>query len=118
MDLVSDPTDLVLRVDGGQNETYAFSENGIAWGGIANNYADRPDYASPQDVLPPPNWERRYPGGYSEFPNLREDEHFQVWMRIAALPTFRKLWARNDNDVMSRGRYRVVANMSERYPPI
>ena len=47
------------------------------------------------------------------FPNLHEDEHFQVWMRVAALPTFRKLWARNDIEVMPSGRYRVVANLSE-----
>ena len=73
-----------------------------------------PDYSSPDDVLPPPNWVERYPNGYVDgFPNLHEDEHFQVWMRIAALPTFRKLWARNDNEVMTSGRYRVVAYMSK-----
>ncbi|WRT68000.1 uncharacterized protein IL334_004975 [Kwoniella shivajii] len=97
--------------DGAQNETYDFTEKGIAWGGIAKNYVETPDYPSPSDVLPPPNWARRYPNGYESFPNLREDEHFQVWMRIAALPTFRKLWARNDNDVMTQGRYRVNAYM-------
>jgi hypothetical protein len=57
-----------------------------------------------------------YPDGYTNqtgFPNLRTNEHFQVWMRVAALPTFRKLWARNDQEVMTSGMYRVVANMSE-----
>lgn len=34
-------------------------------------------------------------------------------MRTAALPTFRKLWARNDQETMTRGTYRVVTNMSE-----
>lgn len=33
-------------------------------------------------------------------------------MRVATLPTFRKLWARNDNEIMAQGRYRVVAYMS------
>ena len=47
------------------------------------------------------------------WPDLRADEHFQIWMRIAALPTFRKLWARNDHEVMRSGRYQVTANMSE-----
>ena len=99
-------------VDGSQ--TYNFTERGIAWGGIADNYAATPGYDSPSDVLPPPNWRERYPDGYTEFPNLHEDEHFQVWMRIAALPTFRKLWARNDGEVMARGTYRITANMN--YP--
>ena len=103
----------MLTTDGLSNQTYNFTENGIAWGGIAKNYAAVPDYASPSDVLPPPGWRARYPDGYENFPNLREDEHFQVWMRVAALPTFRKLWARNDNEVMPSGRYRIVANMSE-----
>ena len=86
------------------------------WGGTAKNYVDKPDYASPSDAIPPPNWALRYPDGYTDqtgFPDLANDEHFQVWMRIAAFPTFRKLWARNDNDVMTQGRYRVVVNMSE-----
>lgn len=93
---------------------YNFTERGIAWGGIAKNYASVPDYSSPSDVVPPPNWRERYPNGYTDsLPNLHDDEHFQVWMRIAALPTFRKLWARNDQEVMASGRYQIVANMSE-----
>jgi hypothetical protein len=28
-----------------------------------------------------------------------EDEHFIVWMRLAALPTFRKLWGKIESDV-------------------
>lgn len=105
-----------LTTDGDQNQTYNFTEKGIAWGGIAKNYAATPGYDSPSDVVPPPNWHRRYPDGYVDgFPNLREDEHFQVWMRVAALPTFRKLWARNDNEIMTSGRYRVLANMSQWY---
>jgi hypothetical protein len=35
-------------------------------------------------------------------------------MRVAALPTFRKLWARNDEEVMASGRYRLTALMN--YP--
>ena len=66
-------------------------------------------------MLPPPNWAEKYPDGYTDatgFPNLADDEHFQVWMRVAALPTFRKLWGRNDNDVMAAGTYRILINMS------
>nr|XP_019012979.1 transcription regulator [Kwoniella pini CBS 10737]OCF51760.1 transcription regulator [Kwoniella pini CBS 10737] len=108
------PVVLLNSQNGAQNQTYNFTENGIAWGGIKKNYVVTPGYDSPSDVLPPPNWARRYPDGYTEFPNLYEDEHFQIWMRIAALPTFRKLWARNDDEVMTQGRYRVSAYMN--YP--
>ncbi|WVR06543.1 hypothetical protein IAU60_003574 [Kwoniella sp. DSM 27419] len=109
------PVTLLNSQNGEQNQTYEFTEKGIAWGGISKNYVASPPYDSPSDVLPPPNWAARYPNGYVDgFPNLRDDEHFQIWMRIAALPTFRKLWARNDNDVMTAGRYRVVAYMN--YP--
>ncbi|WWC88446.1 uncharacterized protein L201_003357 [Kwoniella dendrophila CBS 6074] len=108
------PVVLLNSQNGAQNQTYNFTEKGIAWGGTKKNYAVTPGYASPSDVLPPPNWARRYPNGYTEFPNLHDDEHFQVWMRIAALPTFRKLWARNDDEPMTQGRYRVSAYMN--YP--
>ena len=30
---------------------------------------------------------------------VRDDEHFIVWMRTAALPNFRKLWGRIDQDL-------------------
>ena len=102
--------------DGAQNQTYNFTESGIAWHGIAKNYVNTPGYSSYSDVLPPPNWALKYPNGYTDetgWPQLRDDEHFQNWMQIAALPTFRKLWARNDNEVMTTGTYRVVAYMSE-----
>ena len=32
-------------------------------------------------------------------PDLSVDEHFQVWMRTAGLPTFRKLYGRFDSDL-------------------
>ncbi|WWD18682.1 hypothetical protein CI109_103136 [Kwoniella shandongensis] len=109
------PVTMLNPQNGAQNQTYNFTESGIAWGGIAKNYVDKPGYDNPTDVVPPPNWALKYPNGYVDgFPKLREDEHFQIWMRVAALPTFRKLWARNDKEVMSQGRYRVSAYMN--YP--
>ena len=64
--------------------------------------------------MPPPNWRVRFPAYNSTFPppNLKEDEHFQNWMRTAGLPTFTKLWGRNDNDVLKKGRYQITANLS------
>ena len=93
---------------------YQWSERGIAWPGEANKYAAQPGYSIDQ-IAPPPNWQLRYPAGYTNTtppPNLKEDEHFQNWMRTAGLPTFTKLWGRNDNSVLARGRYQIVANMS------
>lgn len=65
------------------------------------------------EVVPPPNWEARYPGGYNNsdarfgIPDLSTYEEFAVWMRTAGLPTFSKLALRNDNQVMLRGTYEM-----------
>ncbi|CAL1703954.1 unnamed protein product [Somion occarium] len=96
--------------------TYTFSESGIAWPGEADKYAVAPDY-NLDEIVPPPNWALRFPNNYTEDnppPNLKEDQHFQNWMRTAGLPTFTKLWGRNDNDPLPRGRYQIIANLN--YP--
>jgi hypothetical protein len=36
-----------------------------------------------------------------------------IWMRTAGLPTFRKLWFRNDNDVLRAGTYSINIYMSQ-----
>ncbi|KAB8288510.1 hypothetical protein EYC80_010175 [Monilinia laxa] len=61
------------------------------------------------DVIVPPNWVERYPNNYSDdyHPDLENDEAFQVWMRLAGLPTFSKLVQRNDDDTMKSGQYQV-----------
>lgn len=64
-------------------------------------------------MSPPPNWHEKYPDGYTEFPDLAADEHLQVWMRTAGLPTFRKLFFRNDQETMTKGIYRIEAYMSQ-----
>lgn len=106
----------LLNPSDGSSEgaAYTFSEKGIAWGNERKKYTnDAPP--DPENYVPPPNWERRYPDGYvNGFPALADDEHFQVWMRTAALPTFTKLWGRNDDDVLQSGTYEVTINMN--YP--
>lgn len=90
------------------------SEKNIAWPGEAKKYVEQPNYQL-SEIVPPPNWRARYPNGYNESappPNLKEDEHFQNWMRTAGLPTFTKLYSRNDSDKLSKGRYQIVVNMS------
>jgi hypothetical protein len=61
------------------------------------------------DVAVPPNWVLRYPNNYSDdyHPDLVNDEPFQVWMRLAGLPTFSKLAQRNDTTPMQFGTYSV-----------
>ncbi|KAF5376547.1 hypothetical protein D9757_008310 [Collybiopsis confluens] len=99
------------------NETYAFSYTGIAWPGEHKKYVDTPigkGYTSVDEIVPPPNWMQRFPNGYnsSNIPNLAADEHFQNWMRTAGLPTFTKLYGRNDQDTMKKGRYSVIVGLN------
>ncbi|KZT20265.1 cell cycle control protein [Neolentinus lepideus HHB14362 ss-1] len=98
----------MIDSSGNSNGGYIFSEQGIAWPGEAKKYATRPGYNSSQ-IVPPPNWYKRYPNGYndSNLPNLHIDEHFQNWMRTAGLPTFSKLYGRNDHDTLTQGTYQI-----------
>lgn len=97
------------------------SHKGIVWPGEAKKYASSPvgpdGYKSFDEIVPPPNWMERFPNNYTadNVPNLREDEHFQNWMRTAGLPTFTKLYARNDKDAMRSGTYQVTIGLSA-YP--
>ncbi|UKZ77913.1 hypothetical protein TrVFT333_005642 [Trichoderma virens FT-333] len=71
----------------------------------------QPNQAGAERPLAAPNWALRYPNGYTEAnppPNLKEWEAFQVWMRTAGLPTFSKLYQRNDTVAMAEGRYQIV----------
>ena len=103
-----------LTLTSDSSTTYLWSEKGIAWPGEANKYTASPNYDIDQ-IAPPPNWAKRFPNGYTNStppPNLKEDEHFQNWMRTAGLPTFTKLWGRNDNDNLPKGRYQITVNLS------
>jgi hypothetical protein len=93
--------------------TYQMKNNsGISWS------SDKALYGNSSykwaDVAVPPNWVLRYPNNYSDeyHPNLVDDEAFQVWMRLAGLPTFSKLAQRNDDDAMLAGTYSVSINHS------
>ncbi|KAI0316798.1 transcription regulator [Amylostereum chailletii] len=93
---------------------YNFSERGIAWGGEAKKYTSSPKY-NLSEIVPPPNWAARFPNNYTDDnppPDLRADEHFQNWMRTAGLPTFTKLWGRNDNEKLVKGRYQITVNLN------
>ncbi|KAJ2782408.1 alkylphosphocholine resistance protein lem3 [Coemansia javaensis] len=92
--------------------TYPMTETGIAWDADRKRF--NPSEYRPEDVLAPPGWHARYPNGtYADgLPDLAADEHFMVWMRTAGLPTFRKLYMRNTQDVMKAGVYQVQIAMN------
>jgi hypothetical protein len=100
------------------NVTYEFSSTNIAWPGESKKYVATPiggkGYSPVDQITPPPNWHKRFPNGYNSenMPNLAADEHFQNWMRTAGLPTFSKLYGRNDIDTMQQGRYQIVVGLS------
>ncbi|KAJ6618249.1 transcription regulator [Mycena sp. CBHHK59/15] len=113
-------TNPVLQNPGSNDlTTYQFSPSGIAWPGEAKKYTSNPvgsgGYASLDDIVPPPNWQLRFPSGYNSTnlpPDLKNDERFQNWMRTAGLPTFTKLYGRNDNDKMTAGTYQVIIGLN------
>jgi LEM3 (ligand-effect modulator 3) family / CDC50 family len=91
-----------------QNVTYEMTSQGIAWSTDQNRFK-KTQYNYTQ-VVPPPNWYKQYPDGYTEsnpIPDISQDEDLQNWMRTAGLPTFAKLKLRNDTGVMTSGTYQV-----------
>ncbi len=104
----------LLNPPSGASSTYNFSQRGIAWSNEAKKYVSKPGY-NISEIVPPPNWAARFPNGYTTDqppPDLRADEHFHNWMRTAGLPTFTKLYGRNDQDELIQGRYQITVNMS------
>ncbi|KAJ1862925.1 alkylphosphocholine resistance protein lem3 [Coemansia sp. RSA 989] len=81
------------------------TEKGIAW--EADRKRFNPTEYRPDQVYPPPNWRERYGDEYGEMPRLEDDEHLMVWMRTAGLPTFRKLYMKNEHEAMKSGIYQV-----------
>lgn len=106
---------------GGATRTYVMSEKNIIWPGEKKKYERTKQNVS--ELIPPPYWRGNYQNSTYAFPNgyteeniydPSEDEHFMVWMRVAGLPTFRKLYKRNDNDAMQSGRYSIT--IFDNYP--
>lgn len=98
-----------------ENKNYTMTKIGVSWSSDKDLY-EPSGYENPEDIIPPPNWEKRYPDGYSTSappPNLKEWEAFQVWMRTAGLPTFSKLYQKNENDTLIAGEYEVIVDYCE-----
>lgn len=114
-DTFTSPVMLNLQDQSDSNATYQMENNtNIAWASDASLYG--PTKSNMSDIMPPPYWRTRYPNGYTATnppPNPAEWQAFQVWMRTAGLPTFSKLYQRNDNDAMQTGDYVVEVTDSE-----
>jgi len=98
---------------------YKFSESGISWSSDKDKYKNM-DLGKLSDgdinsLIPPPNWRKsipEYKNGYTRenFPKLADMERFQVWMRVAGLPNFRKLYGQNLNEDLRNGTYVIHIN--------
>lgn len=98
----------VTTNNGANDETYFMTDKGIAWESDRDRY--KKSKYSNSDVMPPPNWRKQYPDGYTDknpIPDLSQREDFQVWMRTAGLPTFSKLARKNTTEPMLKGTYYV-----------
>ncbi|KZV94054.1 Lem3/Cdc50 [Exidia glandulosa HHB12029] len=112
-DTIGQPILLNPAGNNAPNKTYEFSYKGIAWPGEKNKYKDDPGF-DVNSVVPPPNWREIWPEYNTTvgLPKLASDEHFQNWMRTAGLPTFTKLYGRNDNEGMTKGTYVIPIVMN------
>ncbi|OBR07470.1 LOW QUALITY PROTEIN: LEM3 family/CDC50 family protein [Colletotrichum higginsianum IMI 349063] len=90
------------------------TEENIAWASDSDLYG-KTQY-NPEDIVPPPNWRVRYPNYTADHlpPDISKWPAFQVWMRTAGLPTFSKLYQRNDDESMVTGNYEV--NITDNFP--
>ncbi|KAJ3220202.1 hypothetical protein HDU67_005528 [Dinochytrium kinnereticum] len=96
--------------------TFTFEDSQIAWPADAEKFK-RASIADDADlntkVYPPPQWVKAFPGrdyskGYTKenFPDVSQMKRFQVWMRPAGLPNFRKIWGRTDKSI-PKGTYNI-----------
>ncbi|KAF9186312.1 hypothetical protein BGZ51_002891 [Haplosporangium sp. Z 767] len=95
------------------NKSYILTSSGISWKSDARKYGPT-TYTNFSMIRPPPNW-GNFPNGYSaESPPIdpSKDEHFQVWMRTAGLPNFRKLYSKNEQDDLLSGTYTMDIDMN------
>lgn len=84
---------------------YTWQQDDISWSADQDRYGAS-EYGVSW-VAPPPYWTSRVQGGkelikdgkWLELPNLNADQHFQVWMRTAGLPSFRKLYGKTESTI-------------------
>lgn len=106
---------LLNPTNGEVNETYIFSDDDISWSSDRNTRFKKTNYKA-EEIVPPPNWAKKYPDGYTEdsIPDLSQMQHLQNWMRTAALPSFYKLYGKNTETVLNSGIYQIDIELN--YP--
>ncbi|TID30584.1 hypothetical protein CANINC_000829 [Pichia inconspicua] len=97
----------LISVNNTINEDYSMSQNGISWSTNSNRF--KMTSYNYTDIVPPPNWIKKFPNGYNEtnIPDISKWEEFQNWMSPAVLSDFANLIMRNDNDILKSGIYQV-----------
>ena len=110
-DTFSSPV-LLNPQNGENNQTYHFTDKGISWPSDIGTKFRNTTY-DPNDIVPPPNWAKRFPQGYNEtnLPGLEDWEHLQNWMRTSGLPSFYKLYGKNTTEAMSSGTYEMTIDL-------
>lgn len=96
------------------NKSYILQDTGISWQSDARKYGVQ-TYTNLSEIRPPPNWSN-FKNGYSASSppiDVSQNEHFQVWMRTAGLPNFRKLYAKNEEYDLPSGTYTIDVDMSK-----
>jgi len=107
----SDEISNLSKETGGE---YQFTESGISWSSDKDKYKNMIVTDEELDkLIPPPAWSvfPQYSSGRytrENFPQLENMERFQVWMRVAGLPNFRKLYGQNKNEGLPKGTYTVT----------
>ncbi|KAJ3134243.1 hypothetical protein HK100_003718 [Physocladia obscura] len=104
----------------GTSGNVTFSQSNIAWPSDAAKFQKSSLFTQgtisgniTTMVFPPPQWitafpEKDFSNGYTftNYPDVSTMQRFQVWMRPAGLPNFRKLWGSLSSDLLS-GEYTV-----------
>lgn len=100
-----------LEAVNGTSSDYVMTSTGIAWSGNSGRF--KKTKYNYQDIVPPPNWHKKFPDGYNStnVPDISTWEEFQNWMFTSAFPDFSKLALRNDNDAIEEGIYEVTIGL-------
>ncbi|KAG0337828.1 hypothetical protein BG004_007481 [Podila humilis] len=114
--MFNDTFDLWLKpydINTNNNKSYILQDTGISWKSDARKYGVQ-TYPDLSQIRPPPNWSS-FKNGYSASSppiDVSQNEHFQVWMRTAGLPNFRKLYSKNEEYDLPAGTYTIDVDMN------
>jgi len=98
------------------DSTLAFiSDTGIAWDtDLRTKFHNPPEFPELCDNGTTICLSSEYPTVFAAGNDGVRNEHFVVWMRLAALPTFRKLYGRIDTDIP--GGVNLTINVTSHFP--